>query len=117
MCLLFDATTSTVVFIWALTAIAHMNDRLSSGVATALEKQCSRIRSLAYSSMSPYGAESPNLERAAMSLERLISTVRKREVMYMFGFVSIDPSTVGRIGTVIGIGLFTTMLRFLVGVL
>jgi hypothetical protein len=124
VCLLFDATTSTVVFIWALTAIAHMNDQLSTGVVTALEKQSNRIRSLAYSAMTQTSTAtlgldwSPTtLERAAMSLDRFISIVRRREAMYMFGFVSIDPSTVGRIGTVIGIGLFTTMLRFLVGVL
>jgi hypothetical protein len=149
VCVTFDAITSTVLFLWALTGLATMNDMMNDGVADAIDKQRNRLRKLANEKRTrPVHVPNAHVPDAHVPdahvpdaripddepihsvwleeeyrsfqntielLEQLTTQVRRREALLMFGLISITRSTLVRIGTVIGVGLFTTAIRFVFG--
>lgn len=139
VCVSFDAVTCTAMFLWALTGLATTNDLMNDGVADATDKQCRRLRKIAYeqtkvstSNRSTSNRSTSNLStlnrsassrtissneqhplfRTIESLERLSIQIRRREALTMFGLIPITRPTLARVATVICVGLFTTTIRF-----
>jgi hypothetical protein len=129
----FDAVTSTAIFLWALTGLATTNDLIQDGVADATDRQCRRLRRIAYEQKARQvsirslqlitrfqterkffgvGDDCPPIVRTIEALERLSTQIRRRDPLMMFGLIPITGPTLARVGTVIGVGLFTTAVRF-----
>ena len=136
VCVSFDAITCTAMFLWALTGLATTNDLINEGVANATDKQCRRLRKIAYEqtnrtrSLSEHSMPTHSMPTHSMShqstsnndqhvlfrtieaLERLSAQIRRKESLMMFGLIPISRATLVRVATVICVGLFTTAIRF-----